>query len=254
MDPAYAKKKVIDLSEKQLIALGFLGENALPEVKNIVERARANPDLLGNMTTCFVVDCVRHSVMEKRQRAAAEAAIIEKRELRYSQLINNPEAHTAVAPDLVSEYEKTYWYHGLSDDPPELMWRSDIETNPFPIPPPGTPLSKIPAKTAHGVSNTPLKAVWDKVAPQIIKSLDDSGLKFSTLSAMRYTTELEDGSVTRGPVVVSISVRPNTTTAAAVRDATPDILRILADFHITDVPVEWYEGEVSRLVDEAPQP
>jgi hypothetical protein len=59
--------------------------------------------------------------------------------------------------------------------------------------------------------------------------------------------EDEDG--TLGPVVVWIAVRPSTTDAAAVRDATPDILQILADVEITDVTVEWYEGSVARLVD-----
>jgi len=73
------------------------------------------------------------------------------------------------------------------------------------------------------------------------------GLKYSALKTVRFST-VEDGKEeTFGPVVVWIAVRPNTTNAGAVHDATPDILHILADFQITDVVVEWYEGSVERL-------
>jgi hypothetical protein len=140
-----------------------------------------------------------------------------------------------------------YWYHGISGNPPELMWRSDLETNPFPIPALGARFFKIPQKTAHGVFNTPLNAVWGTVARQILASMKDRGLKYSALKTARFST-VEDGKETFGPVVVWIAVRPNTTNAEAVHDATPDILQILADFQITDVVVEWYEGSVKRLV------
>ena len=162
-----------------------------------------------------------------------------------SPTINDP-AFTVVAPDLISKFEMNFWYHGISGDPPKLMWRSDLETNPFPTPAPGTRFFTIPAKTAHGVFGTPLNDVWDTVAPQILASIKAHGLKYSALKTARFST-VEDGKETFGPVVVWIAVRPNTTTAGAVRDATPDILRILADAQITDVVVEWYEGSVERL-------
>ena len=168
-------------------------------------------------------------------------------EALYSQLGNDSDAHTVVAPDLISKYEMNFWYHGISGDPPNLMYRSDLETNPFPIPPPGTDFSKIPTKTAHGVFNTPLNAVWENVAPQILKSMKANGLQYTALSTARFST-FEDGKgETLGPVVVWIAVRPDTTNAKAVRDATPDILNILSDVQITDVVVEWYEGLVTRL-------
>ena len=153
-----------------------------------------------------------------------------------------------VAPDLISKYEMNFWYHGVSGNPPKLMWRSDLETNPFPIPPPGTNFFKIPTKTAHGVFNTPLNAVWETVAPQILASMKANGLQYSALKTARFST-VEDGKgETFGPVVVWIAVRLNTTNAEAVRDATPDILNILSDVQITDVVVEWYEGSVTSLV------
>jgi hypothetical protein len=165
----------------------------------------------------------------------------------YSQLSNDSDALTVVAPALISKFEMTYWYHGISGDPPKLMWRSDLETNPFPIPALGDRFFKIPQKTSHGVFNTPLNAVWDTVAPQILVSMKTRGLKYSALKTVRFSI-VEDDEETFGPVVVWIAVRPNTTNAEAVHDATPDILQILADSQITDVVVEWYEGSVERLV------
>lgn len=169
-------------------------------------------------------------------------------ETLYSQLGNDSDAHTVVAPDLISKYEMNFWYHGISDDPPKLMWRSDLETNPFPIPPPGARFFEIPEKTVHGVFNTPLNTVWDTVAPQILASMKARGLIYSALQTARFSTVVHGEEETFGPVVVWIAVRPDTTNARAVRDATPDILHILADAKITDVVVEWYEASVVRLV------
>ncbi|KAI0666089.1 hypothetical protein C8Q78DRAFT_1141073 [Trametes maxima] len=230
MDPAYAAKEIVDLSDAELISLGFLGENVAPEVKDIVEKVKACPDYLG---------VVRFS------RPAPSKA-----ETLYSKLNNDVDSNTVVAPNLISEYEMNFWYHGISVDPPKLMWRSDLETNPFPIPPPGTPFLKIPTKAAHGVFKTPLNDVWDVVAPRILASIKSRGLRYYALSTVRFWTAEDGKDETRGPVVVWIAVDPNAADPKAVRDATPDILHILADVQITDVVVEWYEGSpVARLVD-----
>ncbi|PPR03819.1 hypothetical protein CVT26_000995 [Gymnopilus dilepis] len=153
------------------------------------------------------------------------------------------DAFTAINPDLISKYESKFWYHGISSYPPDLLWRSDLETNPIPHPPPGARFFKIPTKTAHGVFDTPLNNVWDNVAPKIIASMKDHGLKYSALKTARLLT-LKDGEEEEmvGPVVVWIAVRPNTNTARAVRDATRDILHILADANVHGVVVEWCEG------------
>ncbi|KAJ2920357.1 hypothetical protein MD484_g192, partial [Candolleomyces efflorescens] len=161
--------------------------------------------------------------------------------------MENSDPHAIIPPNLISEFEMTYWYHGISGDPPKLMWRSDFETNPFPSrPPPGSRFFNIPAKTAHGVFGTPLNAVWDDiVAPRILASLKARGLKYSSLKTVRFSFVKNVGGENHefySPVVVWISVHPNTTSPAAVRDATPDILRILAGARIRNVVVEWYEG------------
>ena len=133
---------------------------------------------------------------------------------RYSELSNDLDARTVVAPDLISKYEMNFWYHGVSSNPPKLMWRSNLKTNPFPIPPPGANFFKIPTKTAHGVFNTPLNDVWDDtVAPRILASMKAHGLKYSALKTVRFST-VEDGKdEILGPVVVWIAIRPNTANA-----------------------------------------
>ena len=204
-----------------------------------------------------MVDCLRSkAAVQSRSQDATQSPdspisptspTLSDAEILFSQLSNDSDAYAVVAPYLISKYEMNFWYHGISDNPPKLMYRSDLETNPFPIPPPGTNFFKIPTKTVHGVFKTPLNAVWDTVAPQILASMKAHGLQYSALVAVRFST-VEDGKdETFGPVVVWIAVRPNTTNAEAVRDATPDILNVLADVQITDVVVEWYEGLVGPL-------
>ncbi|KDR76885.1 hypothetical protein GALMADRAFT_225056 [Galerina marginata CBS 339.88] len=242
MDPAYQNKKIVDLSDAELIALEFLGENVDPAVKYIVDKVKAHPDHLGTVT-CFMVDCLKRW----GTRPASPTSPLREAD---SELSNNSDLHTVVAPNLISKYEMNFWYHGISGDPPKLMWRSDLETNHFPTRPRGARFFKIPTKTAHGVFNTPLNKVWDDpVAPRILASMKARGLKYSALKTVRFSI-VEDGKddETLGPIVVWIAVRPNTTNAAAVRDATPDILHILGDVQITDVVVEWYEASVVRLV------
>ncbi|KAF6758906.1 hypothetical protein DFP72DRAFT_961530, partial [Ephemerocybe angulata] len=161
--------------------------------------------------------------------------------------------YSIVAPHLISKYERAFYYNGISGDPPELLWRSDFESKPYPTPPPGARFFHVPSKTAHGVFGTLLNAVWDTVGAQIVAAMKARGLQYSALKTARFSS-VEDGKdeETLGPIVVWIAVRPNTTNAATVRDATPDILRILSDAQIIGVVVEWYEGTDERLAGGGP--
>lgn len=157
------------------------------------------------------------------------------------------DVYKVTAPNLISPYEKKFYYHGISADPPPLLWRSDISTRPFSTPEPRARFFNVPVKTAHGVVNTPLNAVSHLVAPKIILSMKASGLQYSALKTARFSIAGDYGESSRGPVVVWIAVRPNTTDAGGVRSATPAILDILAEENITDVVVEWYVGSIERL-------
>ncbi|QRV97300.1 transmembrane protein [Ceratobasidium sp. AG-Ba] len=158
-------------------------------------------------------------------------------------------ASDPVAPHLVSEFERINYWHGISFDPPELLYRSDLESNPFPVPvlAPGTHWFTIPAKTAEGVFETPLNAVWHVVAPMIVALLKKRGIKYSALKTARFSTRDEDGKKTLGPIVIWIATHPKTTSAESARDASPDILHILEEHGVQNAVVEWYEGSVERL-------
>lgn len=155
---------------------------------------------------------------------------------------------TAIAPHLVSEFERVHYWHGISMDPPELLYRSDLKTNPFPVPPPGARWSELPVKTAEGVFRTQLNVVWHTVAPMIIALLKNCRIKYSVLKAARFSTRNKQGRKKLGPIVIWIATHPNTTTAENARDASPRILRILEQQNVKDAVVEWYEGSVEKLI------
>ncbi|KAF7301577.1 hypothetical protein MIND_00723200 [Mycena indigotica] len=150
---------------------------------------------------------------------------------------------------VITQYERDHYYHGISDSPPPLLWRSDLEENLFPTPAPGERFFSIPVKTAHDASGTPLAPVWPIVAPMILAVLKARGIKYSSMMPVRFLIEQDGKDAYIGPIVIWIAVPPNSSSAAIVCDATPDILGILADKQVTGVVVEWYIGEVKRLVD-----
>ncbi|KAG8718408.1 hypothetical protein FRC08_005310 [Ceratobasidium sp. 394] len=62
----------------------------------------------------------------------------------------------------------------------------------------------------------------------------------------RFSTVENDVESSLGPVVVWIAIRTGTKPRDAC-NAMPDILRVLSSFNISNVVVEWYEGEVVPL-------
>jgi hypothetical protein len=152
---------------------------------------------------------------------------------------------TAVSPYVISDWERTMYYHGISPDHPDLLYRSDLLEHPFPIPKGRHP--HLPTKTAYGVFDTPLNAVWDTVAPQICQLLKTWKIRYSAINTARFVTHGEDGKDTIGPVVIWISTHPTTTTAENAHDASPDVLALLKANGVEGAVVEWYEGAVEKL-------
>lgn len=151
---------------------------------------------------------------------------------------------TAVAPYHISDWERTTYYHGISDDPPELLYRSDLLTNP--LPKPVGRMKNLPTKTVHGVYNTPLNAVWDTVGPQIRDLVKERKIRYSAIHPARFSTDGEDGD-SLGPIVIWIATHPTTTTAEQAHDASLAILALLESNGVKDIVVEWYEGVVEKL-------
>ena len=148
-------------------------------------------------------------------------------------------------PYVLSDWERRTYYSGISSDPPELLYRSDLLENPFPVP--EGRHSHLPTKTIHGVFNTPLNPVWGTVAPQIRDVLKARKIRYSAITTARFATSGEDGKATLGPVVAWIAIHPATTTAKVAYEASPDILALLRANGVEGVVVEWYEGVVERL-------
>ncbi|KZV88596.1 hypothetical protein EXIGLDRAFT_751620 [Exidia glandulosa HHB12029] len=67
IDPAYHKKNIVDLTNAELVTLGFLGENVHPHVKYIVEKIQADPKHLGTVTCGMMT----HLVWKYPSRAPA---------------------------------------------------------------------------------------------------------------------------------------------------------------------------------------
>ncbi|KAH8992998.1 hypothetical protein EDB92DRAFT_1934676 [Lactarius akahatsu] len=144
------------------------------------------------------------------------------------QLLGIASDAAAVTPYDISEWEKTTYYHGISLDHPqvELLYRSNLLQNPFPIP--KGRHRHLPIKTVYGFFNTPLNAVWDIVAPQICDLSIERKIR-------RFVTHGEDGKDTLGPIVIWIATHPTTTTAEN------------ADNGVEGAVVEWYEGAIEKL-------
>jgi hypothetical protein len=148
---------------------------------------------------------------------------------------------TAVEPDLVALFEKTHFYTGVSDIHPDLFYRSDLLKERH---------SAIPEKTTHGVSDKILNPIWrSTVDPGIIALLKEEkrDIHVSSILLVRFSTPGEDGKPVFGPIVIWISVHRNTTTPAACRDASPEIIRILEPHGVTGAVVHWIEGSVEPL-------
>ncbi|KAL1725483.1 hypothetical protein EV714DRAFT_277480 [Schizophyllum commune] len=241
MDP---NKKIVDLTTEEHADLGYLTDKVAPGIKKRVERILANPKHLGQVTVFMAA-----APQVAADPPASSTSTVSDADTLFSRYSSNSLAFTVVTPDLISKYESDFYHHGLSGCPPPLLWRSDLEDNPFTAPRPGDRYFSIPVKTAHGLIGSPLTAVWPAVAPAILASLKSRGIRYSAVQPVRFSIVEGDGDERLGPVVVWIAIPPNSAKAGTVRDATPDILHILAEAQITGVVVEWYLGTITKLVD-----
>jgi hypothetical protein len=157
--------------------------------------------------------------------------------------------------DSVPPFERVYFYHGVSDDPPHLLQRSDLKRRPYVIP--KERYSAIPVKTTQTANHPILKnAFWKgTVAPEIIALLEEEsrGVRVSSMLPVRFSTANDDGpDVYDDHIVIWISVHPNTTTETSRHLANDPILAILAKHGIDDAAVHWIEGAVEPLTDPPP--
>lgn len=158
------------------------------------------------------------------------------------------EALTVVSQHLLCEFERVHWYNGISFDPPELYYRSNLDSVAFPLPVHGQQnFIELPIKTAEGVFGTVLNEVWDTVAPLIVALFKASGVKYSAFQPACFSTRDEDNVKHMGPIVIWVATHPGTTSPEKARDVSPSILSILVNHGVEGAVVEWIEGKVEPM-------
>lgn len=159
---------------------------------------------------------------------------------------------TVVSEHGPDPYERASYYNGITGDGdhPELVYRSDALTTPFPKP--VGRFSHIPVKSVRGVFGTPLNQVWGAVLPQIRDIIEAQKIRWSSIAPARFFThgppgEEEKGSL--GPVVIWIGVLPGSTSPETAHDVSQEILALLRKHEVEGVVVEWREAVAQRLAD-----
>src|ERR1700691_3839762 len=148
-----------------------------------------------------------------------------------------------------TEYERTTYYNGITgDDHPELVYRLDLLTTPFPKP--VGRYAHIPVKSLHGVYDTPLNGVWETVGPKIVDLITIRKFNWSSVDPARFFThatpgEEEKGSL--GPVVIWVGVSPGSTSSNAAHEVSQEILALLQEHEVKDAVIEWREAVLQRL-------
>jgi hypothetical protein len=114
-----------------------------------------------------------------------------------SALISASDA-TAVSVHGPHEYERTSYYNGITGDGdhPDLVYRSDFLTTPFPKP--VGRHAHIPVKSLRGVFDTPLNGVWDAIGPQIRDLIKARKINWSSIDPARFFTHAQLGEEAKG--------------------------------------------------------
>jgi hypothetical protein len=158
---------------------------------------------------------------------------------------------TVVSEHTPDEYEKKSYYNGITrdGDHPDLVYRSDFFTTPFPKP--VGRYAHLPVKSLRGVFDTPLNGVWNTVGPLIRDLINTRRIDWSSIDPARFFThaplgeEEEKGSL--GPVVIWIGVIPGSTTSDTAHEVSQEILALLKENGVEDAVVEWREAVPQRL-------
>ena len=157
---------------------------------------------------------------------------------------------TAVSVYGPDEYERTSYYNGITGDGdhPDLVYRSDFLTTPFPKP--VGRHAHIPVKSLRGVFDTPLNGVWDAVGPQIRDLIKARKINWSSIDPARFFTHAplgEEAKGSLGPVVIWVGVTPGSTSADTAHEVSQEILTLLRKNGVDGAVVEWREAVPQKL-------
>jgi len=149
---------------------------------------------------------------------------------------------TVVSAYAVSDYERTSYYNGITDegDHPDLLYCTGSAKYPW-IEPKGRHAYQ-PTKSLCGVYRTPLNDIWSTVGPQVRELVKDRKIRYSSINPARFITHGEDREETLGPVVIWVVVYPGSTSADTAHEVSQNILELLEKNGVKGVEVEWCEA------------
>ncbi|KIM20794.1 hypothetical protein M408DRAFT_333799 [Serendipita vermifera MAFF 305830] len=244
--------EVFPFTDEDLDKAGLLGEGVDPLAQQVIETMKAHPKLL--KLSIFVLQCINH-VGQSKSPDSSFSSTTSSDPSNLSNLILTTTSQgsnsTLASPYAVSDYEKAVYYRGITadGDQPDLLYRSDITTNPFPSrqPPTRGNFGHLPSKSIRDVYNTSLHKVWRTVGPQIRDLVKAQKVRYSSIDPVRFVSYGEDKKETLGPPIVWIAVPPNSTSPETAHNVTQAILAILGENKAEDVVVEWREAVLSKL-------
>nr|ODN96160.1 hypothetical protein L204_03852 [Cryptococcus depauperatus CBS 7855] len=208
-----------------------------------IDTMRKHPERL--KLSLSALQCINHQ--DKQNKSASSPRLPSSPVLSDQTLSSNPAAvasETTVFKHSPDEYERTSYYNGIAGerDHPELVYRSDLHTTPFPKP--TGRFGHLPVKSLRGVFDTPLNTVWATVGPQIRDLIKAQDIHWSSIDTVRFFTHGppgEDVKGTLGPVVIWIGVIPGSISADTAHDVSQQILELLQKNGVEGVVVEWRE-------------
>ncbi|ETW80721.1 hypothetical protein HETIRDRAFT_115919 [Heterobasidion irregulare TC 32-1] len=143
---------------------------------------------------------------------------------------------TVVSEHGPDAYERTSYYNGITGDGdyPDLVYRSDFLTTPFPKP--VGRHAHVPVKSLRGVFDTPLNDVWDAVGPHIRDLIKAYEIHWSS------GPPGEEAKGSLGPVVIWVGIILGSTSPNTAHDVSQEILKLLLKNGVEDAVVEWREA------------
>ncbi|KAK7437159.1 hypothetical protein VKT23_018786 [Stygiomarasmius scandens] len=204
---------------------------------------KAHPQLL--KLSLFALQCIDYAVQRTSPTSPVSSTLGDESSL-FALTPRDSDA-AVVSNYAVSEYERTTYYNGITDDGdhPDLLYRSDFLENPFPKP--KGRHAHLPSKSVQGVYNTSLNKVWDTVGPQIRDLVKNHKVRYSSIDPARFVTYGEDDTETLGPVVIWVGVYPGSTSPDTAHEVSQDILALLVKNGVEGAVVEWREAVPSKL-------
>jgi hypothetical protein len=151
-------------------------------------------------------------------------------------------ATTVVSAYAVSDYERTSYYNGITDEGshPDLLHRTGSAK--YSWIQPKDEHAYQPTKSLRGVFRTPLNDVWSTVGPQVRELVKDRKISHLSIAAARFVTHGEDGEETLGPVVIWVGVYPGSTSADTAHEVSQNILDLLEKNGVMGIEIEWHEA------------